>query len=446
MSTEITTPMLPESVSEATVLAWHKEVGEPFKRDELLIELETEKIVLEIPAPGDGVLTEIRKGSGETVVEGDVLGAIGNATAVAKPVTSNEPEPTQVTLEEMSKPAEPEPEPEPEPEAEPEPEVQSLTGGSPSPAARVLASEKGIEISAVTGTGRDGRITKADVMQAVKAESAAEPVSEPVVAASKSLPAERPDNPAPTVAAQQPVVMSEAASGERSVKRQPMSRIRRTIAARLVQAQQTAALLTTFNEVDMSAVMALRTKHRDNFESKHGTRLGFMSFFVKAAVESLKAVPAVNAIIEGDEMVYHDYCDVGIAVSSPRGLVVPILRDAHLMGFGEIEKTIRDFGERARSGSLTLDELTGGTFTITNGGVFGSLVSTPIVNPPQSAILGMHKIQERPVVENGEVVVRPMMYLALTYDHRIIDGREAVTFLVGIKEGLEDPSRILLEL
>ena len=436
MSTEITTPMLPESVSEATILAWHKEVGEPFKRDELLIELETEKIVLEIPAPDDGVLTEIRKGAGETVVEGDVLGAIGNAAAVAEPVTSKEPEPTQAALEESAEPAEP----------EPEPEIQPETGGRPSPAARILASEKGVDISVVVGTGRDGRITKADVMQAVEAKSAAEPVSEPVVAAPESLPAEQPDNPLPTVAAQQPVVKSDADSGERSVKRQPMSRIRRTIAARLVQAQQTAALLTTFNEVDMSAVMALRTKHRDNFESKHGTRLGFMSFFVKAAVESLKAVPAVNAIIEGDEIVYHDYCDVGIAVSSPRGLVVPILRDAHLMGFGEIEKTIRDFGERARAGSLTLDELTGGTFTITNGGVFGSLVSTPIVNPPQSAILGMHKIQERPVVENGEVVVRPMMYLALTYDHRIIDGREAVTFLVGIKEALEDPSRILLEL
>ena len=442
MSTEITTPMLPESVSEATVLAWHKEVGEPFKRDELLIELETEKIVLEIPAPDNGVLTEIRKGAGETVVEGDVLGAIGNSTAVSEPETSKEPEATQAALEEMAEPAEPELEPEPEPEVEMRPE----TGGQPSPAARVLASEKGIDISAVVGTGRDGRITKADVMQAAEAESAAEPVSEPVASAPQSLPAVQPDSPLPSVAAQQPEVMSSADSGERSVKRQPMSRIRRTIAARLVQAQQTAALLTTFNEVDMSAVMALRTKHRDNFESKHGTRLGFMSFFVKAAVESLKAVPAVNAIIEGDEIVYHDFCDVGIAVSSPRGLVVPILRDAHLMGFGEIEKTIRDFGERARSGSLTLDELTGGTFTITNGGVFGSLVSTPIVNPPQSAILGMHKIQERPVVENGEVVVRPMMYLALTYDHRIIDGREAVTFLVGIKEGLEDPSRILLEL
>ena len=436
MSTELTTPMLPESVSEATVLAWHKEVGEPFKQDELLIELETEKIVLEIPAPDDGVLTEIRKSAGETVVEGDVLGAIGNSTAVAEPVTSKEPEPTPIALEETVEPAEP----------EPEPEVRPEPVGQPSPAARVLASEKGIDIGVVVGTGRDGRITKADVMQAVEAKSVAEPVSEPVAAAPQSLPAEQPHNPPPTVVAQQPVVTSEAVSGERSVKRQPMSRIRRTIAARLVQAQQTAALLTTFNEVDMSAVMALRTKHRDNFENKHGTRLGFMSFFVKAAVESLKAVPAVNAVIEGDEIVYHEYCDVGIAVSSPRGLVVPILRDAHLMGFGDIEKSIRDFGERARSGSLTLDELTGGTFTITNGGVFGSLVSTPIVNPPQSAILGMHKIQERPVVENGEVVVRPMMYLALTYDHRIIDGREAVTFLVGIKEGLEDPSRILLEL
>ncbi len=440
MSTEITTPMLPESVSEATVLAWHKEVGEPFKRDELLIELETEKIVLEIPAPDDGVLTEIRKGAGETVVEGDVLGAIGNGTVAAVPETSEKTEATQATLEEVVQSAEPAPEP------QPVPEMQPKTGGQPSPAALVLASEKGIDISILVGTGRDGRITKADVMQAVEAESEAESVSDPVASTPQLLPAEQPDKPQPTVAAEPPVVVSDPAAGERGVKRQPMSRIRRTIAARLVQAQQTAALLTTFNEVDMSAVMALRTKHREDFESRHGTRLGFMSFFVKAAVESLKAVPAVNAIIEGDEIVYHDFCDIGIAVSSPRGLVVPILRDAHLMGFGEIEKTIRDFGERAKSGSLTLDELTGGTFTITNGGVFGSLVSTPIVNPPQSAILGMHKIQERPVVENGEVVIRPMMYLALTYDHRIIDGREAVTFLVGIKEGLEDPSRILLEL
>ncbi len=426
MSIEIRTPMLPESVSEATVLAWHKEVGESCSRDDLLIELETEKIVLEVPAPSDGVLSQILKPSGETIVEGDLLGVVDAAAAAqAKPEKASESE-KKTTAESAPPAAVP---------VAPPPKADGIL----SPAARRIADESGIDVSTVSGTGKDGRITKSDMQKAAdKVQSAA-----PEGRAAKA--AQPPVEPKSAPPAAQAVASTEAAS-ERSVTRQHMSRLRRTIADRLVHAQHTAALLTTFNEVDLSQVIALRKKHRDAFEDKHGARLGFMSFFVKAAVESLQAIPAVNAIIDGNDIQYHNYCDVGIAVSSPRGLVVPILRDAQSMGFAEIEQTIRDFGERARTGALTLDELTGGTFTITNGGVFGSLVSTPIVNPPQSAILGMHKIQERPVVENGEVVVRPMMYLALTYDHRIIDGREAVTFLVGIKDGLEDPSRLLLGL
>ncbi len=424
MSTEIRTPMLPESVSEATVLAWHKEVGETFRRDELLIELETEKIVLDVPAPSDGVLSEILKPSGETIYEGDVLGVWDSAgVSMGAAQATSPPEVPSKAVSEASKPIESTTE-------TPSPEKIDSPDEKLSPAARRIASESGIDVNSVVGTGKNGRITKADMLQAVEAVDTRKP--------------QAPSPPANTVEPEPSSPVDEV--GQRSVRRTHMSRLRRTIADRLVQAQQTAALLTTFNEVDMSAVMALRKKYRDDFESKHGARLGFMSFFVKAAVESLKAIPAVNAMIDGNDIVYHDYCDVGIAVSSPRGLVVPVLRDAQAMGFSQIENQIRDFGERARTGSLKLDELSGGTFTITNGGVFGSLVSTPIVNPPQSAILGMHKIQERPVVENGQVVVRPMMYLALTYDHRIVDGREAVTFLVGIKDGLEDPSRLLLEL
>ena len=416
MSIEIVTPMLPESVSEATVLAWHKEIGEPFNRDDLLIELETEKIVLEVPAPADGVLSEIRKPSGETIYEGDILGIVENssAAAVAEASKSDESKPP-ASAKAIEPPAESSP-PVPQPSAE----------ARPSPSARRIAEQSGIDLDSITGTGRDGRITKADMQKAAEA----------VQETAEKTPPEPKKETAPQV--------EPPAPGERAVTRQHMSRLRRTIADRLVQAQHTAALLTTFNEVDLSAVIALRGKYRDNFENKHGARLGFMSFFVKAAVEALKGNPAVNAIIDGNDIVFHDYFDIGIAVSSPRGLVVPILRDAQSLSFAEIENNIRDFGQRAKTGALSLDELTGGTFTITNGGVFGSLVSTPIVNPPQSAILGMHKIQERPIVENGEVVVRPMMYLALTYDHRIIDGREAVTFLVSIKSSLEDPSRLLL--
>ena len=418
MSIEIKTPMLPESVSEATVLSWTKLVGESVERDEVLIELETEKIVLEVPAPQSGQVGRIMKGEGSVTVEGDILGVIETGKTVSRP------QPAEPAATQKAEPVAP-----PEVKTEPEKPEPIL-----SPAARRVAAEHKIDVSKVPGTGKGGRITKPDVESMVQAVDQPEPEKlAEKIAEALPQPEETPS-------------VTPPASNERSVRHQTMSRIRRTIADRLVQSQQTAALLTTFNEVDMSAVMDLRKKYRDEFEKKHETRLGFMSFFVKAAVESLKAIPAVNAQIDGNEIVYHNYCDVGIAVSSPRGLVVPILRNAERMSFAEIEQQIRDFGGRAQRGALTLAELSGGTFTITNGGVFGSLVSTPIVNPPQSAILGMHKIQERPMAENGKVVIRPMMYLALTYDHRIIDGREAVTFLVGIKRGLEDPSRLLLEL
>ncbi len=411
MSIEIKTPMLPESVSEATVLAWHKNVGDGFRRDELLVEIETEKIVLEVPAPSDGVVDEILKSAGDTIYEDDVLAVVSASAQESEELPLDIPA-QKATQDEKT-------------EVE-ESSAAVKTEEKLSPAVRRLAGEHGIDVSKVAGSGKGGRVTKADLVNFVgpkDAEAPPKPTDDVVKEAAKPVAAE-----------------------VREVRRQPMSRIRRTIADRLVQAQHTAALLTTFNEVDMSAVMALRKEYREVFEKKHDARLGFMSFFVKAAVESLKSIPAVNATIDGNDIVYRDYYDVGIAVSSPRGLVVPIVRDAHLKGFAQIEQQIRDFGERAKSGTLSLDELSGGTFTITNGGVFGSLVSTPIVNPPQSAILGMHKIQERPVVVNGAIVARPMMYLALTYDHRIIDGREAVTFLIGIKDAIEDPSRLLLEL
>ena len=411
MSIEIKTPMLPESVSEATVLAWHKNVGDGFRRDELLVEIETEKIVLEVPAPSDGVVDEILKSAGDTIYEDDVLAIVSASAQVSEELPLEIPA-QKVTQDEKT-------------EVE-ESSAAVKTEERLSPAVRRLAGEHGIDVSKVAGSGKEGRVTKADLvnfMETKDVKASPKPADDVVKEAAKPV----------------------AAEG-REVRRQPMSRIRRTIADRLVQAQHTAALLTTFNEVDMSAVMALRKQYRELFEKKHDARLGFMSFFVKATVESLKSIPAVNATIDGNDIVYHDYYDVGIAVSSPRGLVVPVVRNVHLKGFAQIEQQIRDFGERAKSGTLLLDELSGGTFTITNGGVFGSLLSTPIVNPPQSAILGMHKIQERPVVENGVIVARPMMYLALTYDHRIIDGREAVTFLIGIKDAIEAPSRLLLEL
>lgn len=409
MITEVVIPNLPESVPDATLLDWTKAVGDAVTVDEVLVELETDKVVLEVSAPASGVLTEIVKQTGETGVSGDVIAKIDTAAAAAPSAQPAAENPAAV-----------------QPAAAEAPANAHPAAGVPSPAAAKMMAEQGIEASAVQATGPGGRITKADVIaQAGSAKTA-----------SSEAPA-----PAPTSAPPEPTV-----SGGRDERRVPMTRLRRRIAERLVEAQQTAAILTTFNEVNMGPVMELRKRLKDDFEKKHGTRLGFMSFFAKAAVQALKAFPAVNAYIEGADIVYHDYIDIGVAVGSPRGLVVPVLRNVESMSFNDIESSIADFGARAQAGTLGIDELSGGTFTISNGGVFGSMLSTPILNPPQSGILGMHKTQERPVVENGEIVIRPMMYLALSYDHRIIDGREAVQFLVAIKECIEDPSRMLLDL
>ncbi|HZQ73957.1 MAG TPA: 2-oxoglutarate dehydrogenase complex dihydrolipoyllysine-residue succinyltransferase [Burkholderiales bacterium] len=402
---EVRVPQLSESVSEATLLDWHKKEGERVSRDENLIDIETDKVVLELPAPADGVLVKVLKNAKDSVGSGEVIAQIdteakagaGAPAAPASPQKKSEPEKT--------KPAAP----------------------PVMPAAQKIAAEKGVDPSRILGTGRDGRVTKGDVLAA--SERPAAPAAKPA-----SL-----QQPVP------PVNVERMLSG-RPEQRVPMSRLRQRVAERLVQSQSTAAILTTFNEVNMAPVMEMRKKYQERFEKEHGTRLGFMSFFVKAAVHALKRYPVVNASIDGTDIVYHGYFDVGVAVGSPRGLVVPILRDADRMSFAEIEKTIADFGKRAQDGKLGIEELTGGTFSISNGGVFGSMLSTPIINPPQSAILGVHATKDRAVVENGQVVVRPMNYLALSYDHRIIDGREAVLFLVGIKEALEDPARLILEI
>jgi len=410
MLIEVKVPQLSESVAEATLLAWHKKVGEAVKRDENLIDIETDKVVLELPAPADGVLSKIVKGDGGTVKAGEVIATIDTdgkaaaapAAAPAKAVPAGAP---------AAAPAS-------KPSASPAPAM---------PAARKLAEEKGIDTASVAGSGKGGRVTKADVMDT--------PAKTPAV------PEARPSLPQPPA----PVSVDQILSG-RPEQRVPMSRLRVRIAERLVQSQSTAAILTTFNEVNMQPVMELRKKYQERFEKEHGVKLGFMSFFVKAAVHALKKYPIVNASIDGSDIVYHGYFDVGIAVGSSRGLVVPILRDADQMSFAEVEKKIADFGKRAQDGKLTIEELTGGTFSISNGGVFGSMLSTPIINPPQSAILGVHATRERPVAENGQVVIRPINYLALSYDHRIVDGREAVLSLVAIKEALEDPARLLLDL
>src|SRR5215472_6719215 len=402
MLVEVKVPQLSESVSEATLLAWHKKEGEAVKRDENLIDIETDKVVLELPAPADGVLVKIAKGDGGTVKAGEVIATIdtdGKGVAAA---------PAVVPAKAGTQPA-----PAPKPAAAPAPAM---------PAARKMAEEKGIDTATVAGTGKGGRVTKADVMEA-KAPEARAPLPQP---------------PAP--------VSIDQVLGGRPEQRVPMSRLRARIAERLVQSQSSAALLTTFNEVNMQPVMDLRKKYQERFEKEHGVKLGFMSFFVKAAVHALKKYPIVNASIDGNDVVYHGYFDVGIAVGSSRGLVVPILRDCDQLSFPDIEKKIADFGKRAQDGKLSIEELTGGTFSITNGGVFGSMLSTPIINPPQSAILGVHATRDRPVAENGQVVIRPINYLALSYDHRIIDGREAVLALVAIKEALEDPARMLLDL
>jgi len=392
MIVEVKVPQLSESVAEATLLDWHKKEGERVARDENLIDIETDKVVLELPSPADGVLVKILKKARDAVGSGDVIARIDTeAKAAAAP--------------QENKAAAPE---------------KAKTAPPVMPAAQKIAAEKGIDTFKIQGTGRDGRVTKGDVLE-LKAATA--PLQQP----------------AP------PVNVEQLLTG-RPEQRVPMSRLRQRVAERLVQSQSTAAILTTFNEVNMAPVIDMRKRYQERFEKEHGTRLGFMSFFVKAAVHALKRFPVVNASIDGSDIVYHGYFDIGVAVGSPRGLVVPILRDADRMSFAEIERKIGDFGKRAQDGKLVIEELTGGTFSISNGGVFGSMLSTPIINPPQSAILGVHLTKDRAVVENGQIVVRPMNYLALSYDHRIIDGREAVLFLVSIKEALEDPARLVLEI
>lgn len=397
MDVEVRVPTLPESVQDATLASWHKKPGDRVERDEVLVDLETDKVVFEVPAPQAGVIKEIRHADGATVLADEVLAVIEPGAAAA-----NKPEAVAPSV------------------------AADADSGPLSPAVRRLVTEHKLDASQIPASGKGGRLTKADVVQFMEQPKAA--------------PA-----PAPPVAVAEPASAAPAPSpgGERRV---PMSRLRARIAERMVQAQQDAAILTTFNEVNLAAVMELRARYKDRFEKQHGVKLGFMSFFVKAAVEALKRFPVINASVEGTDVLYHDYYDIGVAVSTERGLVVPVLRGADQLSFGQIEQTILDFAQRARAAKLTMDELDGGTFTITNGGVFGSLMSTPILNPPQSGVLGMHKIQQRPMAEDGQVVIRPMMYLALSYDHRIIDGREAVQFLVAMKESLEDPARLLLEI
>jgi 2-oxoglutarate dehydrogenase E2 component (dihydrolipoamide succinyltransferase) len=394
MSIEIKVPMLPESVSDATILTWHKKTGDAVKRDETLVELETDKVVLEVPAPADGVLGEILQQVGAVVKASDVLALVEEGAVVVKS--------DDKLITEGTQPA--------------------VSDSVASPAVRQLMSEHGLDITEVKSSSKDGKITKEDVLTAVSAKNAPKMITSATTA---------------------PITVSVA--GERIEKRVPMSRLRTRVAERLLEAQHSAAMLTTFNEVNLQAVMSLRKEYQDKFEKRHGVRLGFMSFFAKAVVEALKRFPAVNASIDGTDIVYHGYYDIGVAVSTERGLVVPVLKNTEQMTMADIEKSIGDYATRARAGKLALEEIQGGTFTITNGGVFGSLLATPIINPPQTAILGMHKIQERPVAENGQVVIRPMMYLALSYDHRLIDGKESVQFLVTVKELLEDPSRLLLD-
>jgi 2-oxoglutarate dehydrogenase E2 component (dihydrolipoamide succinyltransferase) len=427
---EVRVPQLPESVADATLVAWRKQPGDSVTRDENLVDLETDKVVLEVPAPASGVLKELKVQNGTTVTSGQILAVIeeGAAAAAAKPAARGEARS------------------EPKATAPAAPADAGAAGEKPAdkgeseklaPSVRRLVEEHKLEPTAITGSGRDGRITKGDVLSHIAGKEAAAPAAPATPAATETQQASG------QAASAKP---QPAAPGARAERRVPMTRLRARIAERLVLAQSTAAMLTTFNEVDLTAVNELRAKYKERFEKEHGAKLGFMSFFVKACVEALKRFPVVNASVDGNDVIYHEYYDVGVAVSTDRGLVVPVMRDADTLTFSEIEKAVAGYASRARSGSLTLDELTGGTFTITNGGVFGSLLSTPILNMPQSAILGMHKIQDRAVVVGGQVVVRPMMYLALSYDHRLVDGRDSVQFLVAVKEFLEDPSRLLLQI
>tara|TARA_R110001592_G_scaffold53784_9_gene164916 strand:- start:1585 stop:2847 length:1263 start_codon:yes stop_codon:yes gene_type:complete len=419
MAIEIKAPTFPESVADGTVATWHKQPGDAVKRDELIVDIETDKVVMEVLAEADGVLGDIVKGEGETVLSGELLATLEKGGAAAPK------EATKAEAKTESQPAEAEKSA--AQDAKPSSEEPML-----SPAARKIAEENGLAASDIEGTGKGGRVTKEDVVSAVEAK--------------KSASAKAPAEAAKPTAKPGAVDNSALAEGDRVEKRVPMTRLRARIAERLVDAQSSMAMLTTFNEVNMKPIMDLRTKYKDLFEKKHnGVRLGFMSFFVKAATEALKRYPAVNASIDGGDVVYHGYQDIGVAVSSERGLVVPILRNTEFMSLATIEGTIAGFGRKAKDGKLSMEDMTGGTFTISNGGVFGSLLSSPIVNPPQAAILGMHKIQERPMAVNGEIVILPMMYLALSYDHRLIDGKEAVSFLVAIKDLLEDPARLLLD-
>jgi 2-oxoglutarate dehydrogenase E2 component (dihydrolipoamide succinyltransferase) len=408
MSIEVKVPQLPESVTDATLVSWHKQPGDSVGRDENLVDLETDKVVLEVPAPTSGVIKELKVQNGATVTSGQVLAILeaGEGAVAAKAAPAKQ--------EAKAAPA------------EPKAANAAATGGKLAPAAKRMVEEHKLDPSQIAGSGRDGRISKGDVIQhlgGAKEAASAKPA-----------------------AAKAPAVSLPSIAGSRNEQRIPMTRLRARIAERLIQAQSTAAMLTTFNEVDLTAVNEIRARYKDKFEKAHGVKLGYSSFFIKASIEALRKFPSVNASIDGNDIVYHEFYDIGVAVSTDRGLMVPVIRNAEALGFAELEAAVGSYASRARDGSITLEELTGGTFTITNGGVFGSLMSTPILNPPQVAILGMHKIQERPMVVDGQIKVRPMMYLALTYDHRIVDGRESVQFLVAIKEALEDPARLLLQL
>jgi 2-oxoglutarate dehydrogenase E2 component (dihydrolipoamide succinyltransferase) len=410
---EVKVPQLSESVAEATLLVWHKKVGQAVARDENLVDVETDKVVLELPAPSAGVITQIIKGDGTTVVAGEIIAMLDTEAAAGASAPAASPAPAVAPVVEAA--------------------AAKSSAGIAMPAAAKILAENNLSAGAVDGTGKDGRVTKGDALSAVAGKVAA-----PAVAPMTSAPAKP--------ALQQVAAPTSLDLGERPEERVPMSRLRARIAERLVQSQSTNAILTTFNEVNMAPVMDLRNKYKDKFEKEHGVKLGFMSFFVKAAVAALKKYPIINASVDGNDIVYHGYFDIGIAVGSPRGLVVPILRNADQMSIADIEKKIGEFGTKAKDGKLTLEDLTGGTFSISNGGTFGSMLSTPIINPPQSAILGVHATKDRAVVENGQIVIRPMNYLAMSYDHRIIDGREAVLGLVAMKDALEDPARLLLDL
>ena len=442
MSTEIRVPQLPESVADATLVTWHKQPGDPIRRDENLADLETDKVVLEVPAPANGVVSEIRVPSGTVVTSGQILAVIEEgaaaSTAAPRPAAAPQTAPAAASVSAASATS-------PAPGAGSAAKTAAPTkaaatnvpaegareAGKLSPSVRRLVEENHLDPAAIPGSGRDGRLTKADVVGYLDKKPAAAVAVAPAAAAAVPSPAARAPGRPPV-------------TGARAEQRVPMTRLRARIAQRLIEAQSTQALLTTFNEVDLTATQELRARYKERFEKERGVKLGFMSFFVKASIAALKRFPVLNASVDGNDIICHEYYDIGVAVSTDRGLVVPIVRDADSKDFAALEKEIADYARQAREGSLAIEDLTGGTFTITNGGVFGSLMSTPIVNAPQSAILGMHKVQERPMVMNGQIVVRPMMYLAVTYDHRIIDGREAVQFLVAIKEALEDPGRMLL--